>query len=29
MAPGNVARQGLEEGMLKVLLGLEDFLVAL
>ena len=28
MAPGNVARQGLEEGMLKVHLGPEDFLVA-
>ena len=28
LAPDNVARQGLEERMLKVLLGLEDFLVA-
>ena len=28
VAPGNVARQGLEEGIVKVLLGLEDILVA-
>ena len=29
VAPGDVARQGLEEGMVRVLLGLEDVQVAL